>query len=145
MLDATNVFYNVLWMTWNSYIMREIVSRGPWKMLMKVSVLGPLREAATQTNSVTFFRIFSENNFLVKYQNTCSILCWNLIVKTLIGSNIGLNLLTEMILDVMRLKKWLASVLLLTLAMLITTLGNLYNDTSLYFSCFLYLSHFGTL
>ncbi|RDY09080.1 Glucan endo-1,3-beta-glucosidase 4, partial [Mucuna pruriens] len=47
---------------------------------------------------------------------------WILIAKALLGSNIGLSLLTEVVLDVMKLKTWVASVLLLTVAMLTATL-----------------------
>ncbi|KAK7318924.1 hypothetical protein RJT34_03632 [Clitoria ternatea] len=48
----------------------------------------------------------------------------SLIDKALMGCNIiGLKLLSELILDVMKLKRWFASVLLLAIAMLTTTLG----------------------
>jgi len=49
-----------------------------------------------------------------------------LIAKALLGSNIGLSFVAEVVLDVMTPKTWFASVLLLTIAMLTTTLGNLY-------------------
>ncbi|CAJ1938538.1 unnamed protein product [Sphenostylis stenocarpa] len=46
-----------------------------------------------------------------------------ILTKTLLGNNIGLCLVAEVVLDVMKLKTWLSSVLLLTVGILATTLG----------------------